>query len=592
MPLARRVRRARWNERQEGVKDTRQSDSQRKPAPRKFGLPRARSTAFALLLLFLGFVAFALTAVASRLNLEEVMRHSAERDDAMETQLLIEQIHALLLDVEVGQRAFLITGREELLDPYRLALLKLQGVHARLSAQLAAASGQTKSTDELDALIAQRIWQANQNLNRRGGPQADVAQYVEGKRLMEAIRGHLDRLKAEQARRVESRSQAMTAVQRRTAFFGIALPLLGALLIAAAVGRLRYERGRRGQAETALRRMNATLEEQVGQHTQELQEALQEIQSFASELDRSIEAERRSLARELHDQFGQIATAIRMIVLGLRKTQPPTDATTVNELVELVDEAIGMARRISAALRPPLLDDLGLAAAVEHFASGIERQSGLTVKCDISDDSVLTASQTNQLFRILQEATTNVLRHARASELNVSATLDDGVYKLDISDNGVGPGSVRADASGIRNMKERAQLIDAVLHFGPGATKGTRVSVHAPEGMARGDDRRSPNPRGRRGQVPEEPARRGRPRPLAARRLRHRKRLAHVAHRQGSAHPGAEPERRIHLRLAIAANGRVGLSPQGPRQRRTHHRRGTAARGATTLTCPLPAIPA
>jgi signal transduction histidine kinase len=446
-------------------------------------LPRAKSTAVALLLLLLGFVAFALTAVASRMSLDQAIRHSAERDHAMETQLLIEELHGLLLDVEGGQRGFILTGQDELLDAYRTALLRLQGVHSRLVAQLSAATGQAVPSAELDALIAQRIEQAQQNLQRRraeGEPGADLALYAEGKRLMDAIRNQLDRLKVEQAHRVEMQDQAMNAVQRRATGLGIALPLLGSVLIAAAVGRLLYERARRDQAETALRRMNTTLEEQVGQRTGELQRALGQIQSFASELDRSIEAERRRLARELHDQFGQIATAIRMIVLGLRKTEPPADEATVKELVELVDEAIGMARRISAALRPPLLDDLGLAAAVEHFASGIERQSGLKVFCDISDDSVLSAAQANQLFRILQEATTNVLRHARATELHICAIVEEDVYQLDISDNGVGPGSVRADASGLRNMRERAQLIDALMHFGPGATKGTRVSVRVP----------------------------------------------------------------------------------------------------------------
>ena len=158
----------------------------------------------------------------------------------------------------------------------------------------------------------------------------------------------------------------------------------------------------------------------------------------------------------------------------------------LDELLALADENIAVARAISAALRPPLLDDLGLAAALAHHAKGLERQGQLAVQVEVRDEQRLDAEQRNQLFRILQEAATNVLRHAKASRLEIRGSADAaadsgaGSYCLEIIDDGIGPGQVRPDASGLRNMRERAALAGGSLGFGPGPRGGTRVAVCLP----------------------------------------------------------------------------------------------------------------
>ncbi len=451
---------------------------------RPHGWAGLRSHSVAFVLILLGFGAFAYTALASRQSLQQVLQYTAERDESLKTLLLIEQVHRLLFEIESGQRHLAARTDTERQFHHQRARLKLQGAHSQLNASLAAASGQTHPTETLDSLIGERLAQLGESLS---GPRRDEVSAVNGavgpgasRRTMESIQAELERLRGEQSLRVERRSQEVSDVKHRTRTLNAVLPLIGALLMALAVAKLFYERRRRDAAEAALRQVNSTLEQQVSQRTGELQRALVQIQSFASELDRSIEAERRRLARELHDQFGQVATALRLLVMGLHRDHPRVPDDTVQEMTQLIDEAIGMARRISAALRPPLLDDLGLAAAAEHFANTVQRQSGLRVVCDVSDDTVLTPHQANQLFRIMQEATTNVLRHARASELRISACVDEDLFKLEIEDDGVGPGSVRADASGLRNMRERAQLIGAALHFGAGDPHGTRVAVQVP----------------------------------------------------------------------------------------------------------------
>lgn len=442
------------------------------------------SVALPLALALLGFVAFAVTAFANRKSLQEVIAHTAERNDAMEAMLLIERVNTLLVGVEAGQRGFVFIDRITTLTFHRENLARLQALHDLLIAELGKVSGgHAELVARLDVLVARRIDQARRILDRYSadGTESERISAEEGtESLMALIRFELDRIRAEQAGRVQHHRQAVADVQRRTGRLSLVLPVLGILLLAAAGAWLAYERVRRDRAEAALRRVNVTLEQRVGRRTAQLEEALRQIQAFASELDRSIEAERRRLARELHDQFGQVATALRLIVLGVGKSGQPIPEATLREMVELIDEAIDVARRISAALRPPLLDDWGLAAAVEHFAGTLQRQSGLQITCDVTGDDALNADQANQLFRILQEATTNVLRHANATEMRIEAMPDGPSYQLAVSDNGVGPGTVRAGAAGLRNMEERAQLIGASFSFGPGERHGTRVVVRVP----------------------------------------------------------------------------------------------------------------
>ncbi len=446
-------------------------------------LLRIRSTSVALLMMALGFMAFLLTAYASRKSLDEVFHHTEQRVEAMETKLLIQQVSTLLLHVDLGQRALAVSGQEEMAEPYRQTISKLQAAHSQLASRLLGlpdsghAAGLNSMMARHDAYSRQALARLRQSADALAG---DTDSAREPRLLRASMQAELSQLATEQQQRLDAQAQAVASVEQRIALLNNVLALLGVLFIAGAGWRHLGERRRRDRAEAELRRVNATLEHQVSQRTTQVQFALRQIQSFAIELDRSIEGERKRIARELHDQFGQIATAIRMVVMSLRKTEPPVAEPAVNELLEMVDEAIGIARRISAALRPPLLDDLGLAAAVAHFASGLERQSGMQVSCRVSDDGVLSPNQANQLFRILQEATTNVLRHARATELRIEAAVNDGIYQLEVSDNGVGPGNIRPDASGIRNMRERAQLIDGLLQFGPGEYAGTCVRVHVP----------------------------------------------------------------------------------------------------------------
>ncbi len=210
-----------------------------------------------------------------------------------------------------------------------------------------------------------------------------------------------------------------------------------------------------------------------------LHEARDDLRAFAAKLDRDIESERRRLAREVHDQLGQIFTALKLDLLVCRSGTSLSPAN-VDEFETLLDEGIRIARRISADLRPPLLDDLGLGPALAHLAQHLGRQAGFAAAVDIQPDARLESEQTNQLFRIAQEALTNVVRHAGASHVRIGGVTAAGSYRLSVEDDGCGIAAGQDSRLGMLGMRERAAQINAELDMDRSPLGGLRLTVSVP----------------------------------------------------------------------------------------------------------------
>ncbi len=442
-------------------------------------------------MLLAGAVAFVATSVAAYLSLDELLARDQVREQARQVQLLMRRSGTLLVDMETGQRGFIMTGLPAFLEPYSRALLEFDGTYAALKQQIALDGGEeAEPMARLDKLTSRRLAQVSRNIERRKelGEQAlnDLPGFLSGKQLMDDIRRELARLEEVQDERIRQAKLSAQAVRQRTVVLAVALPAVGCILIVLVSALLRNEHRRRDQAESALHKANHALEGAVAEQTEQLRAALDRNRDFTAQLDASIEAERKQLAREVHDQIGQIGTATKMLVLGLRGRLPAGHERDVQELITLADENIATARSISAALRPPLLDDFGLRAALDHYAQNLARRGEIAVDVDLEGEAALSPAQANSLFRIVQEACTNVLRHAQAQRLQLLGRPVEGytAYQLEIIDDGKGPGDVRADASGLRNMRERAALLNGRFEFGPAKgpspRRGTRIAVVLP----------------------------------------------------------------------------------------------------------------
>jgi signal transduction histidine kinase len=192
------------------------------------------------------------------------------------------------------------------------------------------------------------------------------------------------------------------------------------------------------------------------------------------------EVERRRLARELHDETGQALTSI---LLGLRALEDANTGVDVDELRELVVATLQDVRRLAVQLRPKALDDFGLVAALERLGQTFAESSGIRVQLEarIGDERLPTEVETT-VYRIVQEALTNVVKHAEASEVSILLVRREGTLTAVVEDNGGGfdAEAVPTDSLGLEGMRERVTLHDGRLTIETAPGSGTTVRVEVP----------------------------------------------------------------------------------------------------------------
>ena len=201
------------------------------------------------------------------------------------------------------------------------------------------------------------------------------------------------------------------------------------------------------------------------------------------------ERERARIARELHDELGQALTALNMDLHWVRERSPSefdSAQVRVAAMCELVDGTIQALRRICTDLRPTVLDDLGLVAAIEWQAREFESRTGIRCVAALPHTSIdLPKDQATEVFRILQEGLTNIARHAQATKAKVDLRVRSRALILTVSDNGVGITSEQCSAPhalGLLGMRERAIQWSGQVEFRGVPGKGTTVTLRLPLG--------------------------------------------------------------------------------------------------------------
>ena len=229
---------------------------------------------------------------------------------------------------------------------------------------------------------------------------------------------------------------------------------------------------------------------------EELRASAEQLRALGARLDAIREEERRVIAREIHDQIGQALTALKLD-LGWIRGQLDGHAAgaaggRLSAMDALVDQTIETARRVSATLRPAILDDLGLPAAIAWQAREFEQRTGVRCEVDVPDDGAraLAPATALVLFRIVQEALTNVARHAGARQARIRLALEGAEAALTVADDGrgvtaeelAGPTSL-----GLAGMRERAIAAGGKVTVTGAAGRGTTVSVRVPvaDGLVR-----------------------------------------------------------------------------------------------------------
>jgi signal transduction histidine kinase len=199
------------------------------------------------------------------------------------------------------------------------------------------------------------------------------------------------------------------------------------------------------------------------------------------------EAERRAVVRALHDRVGQNLTALDLnlstVRAQLRDQDLPDLCSRLGHALSLVEETNERIRRLMANLRPPVLDDYGILAALHWHADRFSAQTGIAVKVRGDEQTArdLPSHVQNTLFRIAQEALNNIAKHARATEASVNLLAQETAVQLIISDNGVGFEQQELEPErsswGLLTMRERAESIGARFAIESHTDEGTRVVV-------------------------------------------------------------------------------------------------------------------
>ncbi len=242
----------------------------------------------------------------------------------------------------------------------------------------------------------------------------------------------------------------------------------------------------RKEAEAALEQAQEKLSLYTRDLEQQVKKRTAELQRLSGSILADQERERAAIARGLHDELGQVLTALRLETVWLDDRLRPVDIKAAERaamMTSLIDDTIDEVRSIALRLRPGILDDLGLVEALEWYAADFERRTGIACTCSVVgeipelDDRLATAA-----YRISQEALTNVARHSQAEQVTISLVFDDGWLKMVIDDDGCGfiTGAAAEDGGlGIAGMRERATLIAGSFAIVSMPGRGTRISFRA-----------------------------------------------------------------------------------------------------------------
>jgi PAS domain S-box-containing protein len=224
----------------------------------------------------------------------------------------------------------------------------------------------------------------------------------------------------------------------------------------------------------------------------ELRHSREQLRALAAHLQTVREEERTRVAREIHDDLGQMLTALKMELRGIERDLEQLNDPRMNPIVDravaasdLTDSLARSVQRIAAELRPGILDRLGLPAALAHGAEEFQQRTGITcrLKCP-GEEPALSDETATAVFRIFQEAMTNIARHAHASAVEIELGIQADSLCLEIRDNGKGirAGDLLGPASlGVLGMRERARQLGGDVVFARGATGGTVVALQIPQ---------------------------------------------------------------------------------------------------------------
>ncbi len=436
-------------------------------------------------LLLIGFL-IGLVIVAgagqARLNAADARVHRSEdREQALDEFL------ALITEAESEQRGYLLTGEEAYLQSYAAAaariapaLDKLQGYHQGTANQ---GAEPTEEIQRLRTLSRERLAELDETLTayQKTSPEPLSADRADkGKETTKSILGSIAVLRLEESTELSAATARWQADLQLSRWITIGGALLNIGLVVLATVLVYSDMRRRAQQATDLRDQKRELGRQVSERTRELTALSTHLQGVS-------EQEKSALSRELHDELGGLLVAARMDLSWLQQRLPTTDPAIeqrFKRIHESLSAGVDLKRRVVEELRPTLLDNMGLFAALRWQFKESCRRTGLKCSETIPETELkFTPDAAIGVFRVAQEALTNILKHAEAKSADLAVDVQADTFMLRISDDGKGvpPNRMQtATSHGLASMRHRIAALGGSWDIHPRIGGGTVVTARIP----------------------------------------------------------------------------------------------------------------
>ena len=393
-----------------------------------------------------------------------------------------------MLDAETGQRGYLLTGNETYLEPYDKAVATVQTNLDSLRMQFMASPEDMQEFALLSRQISRKLAEMELSLRLRRQGNEDAWKFIlntdVGKEHMEAIRQHAQELIARSDKRL---AQGRAQIEQSLMLSRIGIATVTAIGLLAFYMYLRQTQA----VQTVNLREQELLERERDRLEGLVRDRTATLSELANHLQQVREEERGHLARELHDELGALLTAAKLDVARLKSkidATAPDVAERLKHLTETLNSGIALKRRIIEDLRPSSLSNLGLTAALEILTREYAERAGIDVETSLEPVQLPDAAQLT-VYRMVQEALTNIGKYAKASKVLVSVHGYPTHVAVQVRDDGVGfdPGSVRPTSHGLAGMRHRVEAAGGRLTLTSRPGNGTLLSAVLPLPRAASD---------------------------------------------------------------------------------------------------------
>ena len=386
---------------------------------------------------------------------------------------------------ESSQRGYLLTGQEEYLAPYTASVKEVNAALTKLEVAYIQDTWSHKLLEKLRALTETKLSELAiaVRMQKEGNRQAGADFIINGigQEYTQAIRQLSAELMAVETSRLKNSQKEVSNILLCSSF-GVALLTVVSLFLV--LLNMRHNQAFKAQQDVHQRAMRAEqdrLHSEVGRRTAQLVELNDHLQTAR-------EDERHHLARDLHDELGALLTSAKLDVARIKSrlgNTAPEAIERLKHLVETLNAGIAMKRRIIEDLWPSTLANLGLVATLEILGREFSKTAGVRVHCALQAVQ-LTPNAELVVYRLVQEATTNIAKYARASNVWFSLASDAGYVEVSVRDDGVGFDTQQSDkkAHGLLGMRFRVEAEAGTLELISSPGEGTLVRARLPEFQA------------------------------------------------------------------------------------------------------------